>query len=82
MQDKVESCQDPSRHPSLILDLFFVVVNRSVVSNSGTPWTGSSVHGILQIRILEWVAMPFSRGSSPPRDRTWDSRIAGRFFTV
>ena len=31
---------------------------------------GSSVHGILQARILEWVAMPFSRGSSPPRDRT------------
>ena len=31
---------------------------------------GSSVHGILQARTLEWVAMPFSRGSSPPRDRT------------
>ena len=31
---------------------------------------GSSVHGILQARILEWVAIPFSRGSSPPRDRT------------
>ena len=43
---------------------------------------GSSVHGILQARILEWVAMPFSRGSSPPRDQTWVSCIAGRFFTV
>ena len=31
----------------------------------------SSVHGILQARILEWAAMPSSRGSSPPRDRTW-----------
>ena len=31
---------------------------------------GSSVHGILQARILEWVAMPFSRGSSPPRNLT------------
>ena len=31
---------------------------------------GSSVHGILQARILEWVAIPFSRGSSQPRDRT------------
>ena len=41
---------------------------------------GSSVHGILQARILEWVAFPFSRGSSPPRDRTWVSGIAGRFF--
>ena len=30
---------------------------------------GSSVHGILQVRILEWVAVPFSRGSSQPRDQ-------------
>ena len=43
-----------------------------------TPWT---VHGILQTRILEWVAFPFSRGSSQPRDWTQVSRIAGRFFT-
>ena len=41
---------------------------------------GSSVHGILQARILEWVAMPFSRGSSWSRDWTWVSCIAGRFF--
>ena len=39
---------------------------------------GSSVHGILQARILEWVANPFSRGSSGPRDQTWVSFIAGR----
>ena len=43
---------------------------------------GSSVHGILQARILEWVAIPFSRGSSWPRDQTQVSCIAGRFFTV
>ena len=43
---------------------------------------GSAVHGILQARILEWVAISFSRGSSPPRDRTQISHIAGRFFTV
>ena len=43
---------------------------------------GSSVHGILQARILEWVAMPFSRGSSLPRDRTWISSVASRFFTA
>ena len=43
---------------------------------------GSSVHGILQTRILEWVAVPFSRGFSRPRDRTQVSCIAGRFFTV
>ena len=42
----------------------------------------SSVHGILQARILEWVAMPFSRGPSRPRDRTWVSCIASRFFTT
>ena len=43
---------------------------------------GSSVHGILQARILEWVAICFSRGSSWPRDRTLLSYIAGRFFTI
>ena len=43
--------------------------------------SGSSVCGILQA-ILEWVAVPFSRGSSWPRDQTWVFCIAGRFFTV
>ena len=42
---------------------------------------GSSVHGILQARILEWVAVASSRGSTLLRDRTQVSRIAGRFFT-
>ena len=42
---------------------------------------GSSVHGILQTRILEWVAIPFSRGSSWPRDWTCVSWIGGGFFT-
>ena len=41
----------------------------------------SSVHGVLQARILEWVAISFSRGSSQPRDWTRVSRIAARFFT-
>ena len=40
-----------------------------------------TVHGILEARILEWVAFPFSRGSSQPRDGMQVSRIAGRFFT-
>ena len=40
-----------------------------------------SVHGILQARTLEWVAFPFSRGSSQPRDQNQVSCIAGRFFT-
>ena len=43
---------------------------------------GSSAHGILQARILEWVATPISRGSSGPRDGTPVSCIAGRFFTT
>ena len=41
----------------------------------------SSVRGILQARILEWVAMPFSRGSIHPRDQTQVSSTAGRLFT-
>ena len=40
-----------------------------------------TIHGILQAGILEWVAVPFSRGSSQPRDPTQVSCIAGRFFT-
>ena len=43
---------------------------------------GSSVHGILQVRILEWVAMPSSRGSFQPKDWTHVSCIAGRFGTA
>ena len=43
---------------------------------------GSSVHGILQAIILEWVAIPSSRTSSQSRDQTWVSHTAGRFFTV
>ena len=43
---------------------------------------GSSVHGIFQARILEWVAISFSRGSSRPRDWTPVSRMAGRHFNL
>ena len=42
----------------------------------------SSVQGISQARILEWVAISFPRGSSQPRDWTWVTCIAGRFFAV
>ena len=64
-----------------------VCVSHSVVSDSLQPHglcslPGSSVHGISQARILEWVAIPFSRGSSLRRDQTWVSCIAGRFFTT
>ena len=63
-----------------------VCVCFSVMPNSlwshGHSLPDSSVHGILQTRIWEWVAMPFSRGSSQPRDWTQVSWIAGRFFTI
>ena len=42
---------------------------------------GSSIHGISQARILEWVVIAFSRGSFRPKDRTQVSCIAGRFFS-
>ena len=60
-------------------------VSQSIVSDSVTPWT--AVHqaplsmGILQVRILEWVAIPFCRGSSQCTDQTQVSHTAGRFFT-
>ena len=44
--------------------------------------TCSFVHGILQARILEWVAISFSKGSSRPRDQIQVSHIVGRFFTI
>ena len=47
-----------------------------------SSFPGSSVHRILQARILEWVAIPFSSGSSRPRDRTQVSHIAGRVLTI
>ena len=63
-----------------------VCVSHSVMSDLCDPMDytppGSSLHGILQARILEWVAISFSRGSSRPRDRTQVSCIAGRCSTV
>ena len=59
-------------------------LSRSIGTNSLWPkgWSppGSSVHGILQARILKWVVISFSRGSSQPRDRTLVSCISGRLF--
>ena len=54
-----------------------------VIQSCPTLWepVDCIIHGILQARILEWVALPFSRGSSQRSDRTQDSFIAGRFFT-
>ena len=54
------------------------VVSDSLRTDCSPP--GSSVHGISQARILEWVGIPFSRGSSRPRDGTWVSCTAGIFL--
>ena len=64
-----------------------VCVSCSVVSDSLQPHglyslPGSSIHRSLQARIPEWVAIPFSRGSSWPRDQTWVPHIADRCFTI
>ena len=60
------------------------VLSRSVMSDSLRPMDGSligsSVQGILQARILKWVAISFSRGSSWSKDQTWVSCSTGRFF--
>ena len=64
----------------------FAVLSCSIMSDSATLWTVARQAplsmGILQARILEWVATPSSRGSSQPRDQTQVSHIAGRFFTI
>ena len=62
-------------HPSTVFQTLLLAM-------MATPFfLRDSVHGILQTRILEWVGIPFLRGSSQPRDQTQVSRIAGRFFT-
>ena len=62
------------------------IVNHSVVLDSYNPMDcsplGSSVDGILQAIILEWIVLPFSRWFFQPRDQTWVSYITGRFLTV
>ena len=65
----------------------YAVLSHSVMSESLRPNglyspPGSSVHGILQAKILEWVAMPSSRGSSQPRAQTQVSRIADGFWIL
>ena len=62
-----------------VLLLLLLLSRFSRVRPFATPWT---VHGILQARTMEWVAIPFSRGSSQPRDQTRVSCIPRRFFTI
>ena len=55
---------------------------QTLCDTMGCSLPGSSVHGILQARVLEWGATSFSRGSSQPRDRTRVSRIGGRHVNL
>ena len=73
------SFSSPLPCPVLVLSRFSCV--RLFATLDRSP-LGSSVHGILQARILEWVAIPSSRGSSQTRDQTQVFCIARRFFTV
>ena len=72
-----------SLHPPVPNTCVWVAQSCPTLCNAmdwGPP--SSSVHGILHIRILEWVVIPFSRGSSQPRNRTQVSFTAGKVFTV
>ena len=70
----------------MIFKELLLLFSHSVVSDSLQPHglypTSSSVHGISEARILEWVAISFSRASSRPRGQTHISCLAGRFFTT
>ena len=73
----IPSIQNPPLFiPTVLVPQLCLILCDTMGCNS----PGSSVHGISQARILEWVAMPFSRGSSWPRARTQVSCVAGRFF--
>ena len=71
----------PHRSPPCREAVLSLLLLKTLVDPMDCNPSRSSVHGILQARILEWVAIPFFRGSSQPRDWTQVSRIADRFFT-
>ena len=85
-----QTCLDPNTTRVLSLCSVTYCLCRSEVAQSCSTLCdpmdcnllGSSVHGIFQARVLEWVAISFSRGSFQSRDRIWVSCIAGRRFTV
>ena len=79
----VSEMHDCCEHPLVPLVPSEVRVKVKVTQPCLTLWDPMdyTAHGILQARILEWVAVPFSRGSSQPRDRTQVFHIAGGLFT-
>ena len=80
------ACLSSLRGKNILYIRLTVCVSHSVLSDSlrlhDCSLPDSSVHGLLQARILEWVAIPFSRGSFQPRDRIWVSCTAGIYFTI
>ena len=89
MKMKRMTCRKLEKAVGLTLQFPHHHVQSKVVQSCMTLWEpmdyrlpGSSVHGIFQARVLEWVAISFSRGSSWSRDWTWVSHIAGRHFTI
>ena len=66
----------------VVLCVYLVVQSFPTLCDPMNWAPDSFIHGILQARMLEWVAITFSRGSSQPRDRTLVSCITSRFFTV
>ena len=82
LQQDIGECQ-PSSHVCVHAQLLQLCPTLCNPTDRSPP--GSSVHGILQVRMLEWLAMPSSRESSPPRDWTRVSCLsctAGGFFTT
>ena len=83
---KLSSCPQPflvtSPFPSYLFMLIGVYVHAQSCLTLCDPLDPPGSSGIFQTRILEWVAISFSRRSSQPRDQSWVSRIAGRFFTT
>ena len=77
---RIPGTEEPSGLPSM--GLHRVGHDWSDLDPEDCSPPGSSIHGILQARILEWVAISFSRGSCRPRDRTQVSHIAGRRFNL
>ena len=77
---KYEMGSIPLESESEVAQLCLTLCDSMDSSNCSLP--GSTVRGILQARVLEWVAISFSRRSSQPRDQTQVSRIAGRRFTI
>ena len=67
---------------SVKVQVIVIQLSPTICDPMDSSLPGLSLRGILQARILECVAMPSSRGSSPPRDWTWISGIAGRLYTI